>query len=333
MKIKRLCVLFACFCLLSQEVSAGITIKDGWFVSTEEVATMSAEEHFNEGAQAMACQDWYEAAKQFRIVSCNFPDTAIGQESYYWLGVAYYQLAELDFANDAFTAYLKSQNTPQFFEQTIYYKFNIANRFRLGAKKRLFGTKQLPKWAPAYELAIEIFDEVIAAVPCHDLAAQALYIKGYVRWQEHAYRDCIDVYLQLIRRFPKHELAPLCYLNITNVYLEQSQYEFQNPDLLGLAEINVRRFEQEFPGDERLLQAEYNLQTIKETYAHGLFCTGMFYERTKKPWASVIYYQRAINQFPDTQVAQMCYRRLNFLEGCRPIPPEINGEEIEEEVS
>jgi len=297
----------------ASELSAGYTFKDGWFVDTADLATLSLDEHYNLGAQAMQCQRWSDAANQFRIVTLNFPNSPLGQESYFWLGVAYYNLKELDFANDAFSSYLRAQNTPQYFEETIYYKYDIADQFRCGAKKRLFGTKQLPKWAPAYALAIEIFDEVIAAVPCHDLAAKALYIKGYLLWQDNDFRGSVDVFVQLIRRFPKHELAPESYLSITNIYLEQSQIEFQNPDLLGLAEINVRRFEQDFPGDEKVEQARINLQTIKETYARGLFETGQFYERTDKPWAAVIYYKRATAQFPDTNIAQCCYRRLNTL--------------------
>lgn len=321
MKIKGFIVcLFLCFHMAAH---AGYTFKDGWFVNTNDLPTMSVEEHFALGAKAMENCDWYEGVRQFNIVSSNFPYTPCGQEAFYYLGVCYYQLAELDFANESFSSYLKAHNTPQYFEETIIYKFNIANRFRSGEKKRLFGTKQLPKWAPAYSLAVEIFDEIIAAVPCHDLAAQSLYIKGWILWQERAYSDSIDIFMQLIRRFPKHELCPESYLAITNIYLEQSQYEFQNPDLLGLAEINVRRFQQEFPSDERVFQAEYNLQTIKETYAFGLYATGQFYERTKKPWASVIYYQRAIIQFPDTIVAQRCYSRMCALEGCCMLPQPV----------
>lgn len=333
MKLKRFYTLIlSCIaCFVVDDAHAAYTIKDGWFVSTDEVAKMPPEEHFNKGAEAIACRDWYEGVRQFGILSINFPNSPLGQVSNFWLGVCYFYLSELDFANNAFTAYLGSQTTPQYFEETIRYKFEIANRFRCGAKKRLFGTQQLPKWAPADALTIEIFDEVIAAVPCHDLAAQSLYMKGWILWNDRVYGESVDVFAQLIRRFPKHELAPESYLAITDIYLEQSQVEFQNPDLLGLAEINVRKFQQDFPGDERLYQAEFNLQTIKETYAYGLYCTGLFYERICKPWASVIYYQRAMCMFPDTFVAQRCNARLTMLDGCCEFP-EVVVEPVDDDL-
>ena len=98
-------------------------------------------------------------------------------------------------------------------------------------------------------------------------------------------------------------MAPLAYLCINRVYVEQSLSEFQNPDLLALAQINYRKFARDFPKEERLAEAEADIHAIKEIYARGLYDTGQFYERVSKPKASVIYYLNAIKQFPDTHVA------------------------------
>lgn len=65
--------------------------------------------------------------------------------------------------------------------------------------------------------------------------------------------------------------------------------------------------------EERLEEAENNVEEIKEIYARGLYDTGQFYERVKKPRASIIYYKNAIKQFPDTQIAQLCQERLEAL--------------------
>ncbi len=44
-----------------------------------------------------------------------------------------------------------------------------------------------------------------------------------------------------------------------------------------------------------------------------LYETAQFYERTDKAQASVIYYQNAITQFPDTKVADRCRNRLRAI--------------------
>jgi outer membrane protein assembly factor BamD (BamD/ComL family) len=127
------------------------------------------------------------------------------------------------------------------------------------------------------------------------------------------YRFAVDSFQMVIRRFPRFEKTPDCYLFIGKIYLEQSRYEFQNSDILAFAHLNLRKFERDFPREERLCDAQEDLMAIKEIYAHGLYTTGRFYERTFKPKAAMIYYNDAIRQFPETCVADVCRSRMLFL--------------------
>lgn len=309
---------FSACCLLLfgfTTAEAAFTIRDGKVVDASEVATLSVEEHYRIAVAAMEHEDWPEAVRQFSIVTANFPRTPHAQEGAFYLGVAHFQVEDYDFANDAFSNYLKANNNPRFFEETLQYKFAIACQFKAGAKKHFFGTKQLPKWASGRDHALTIFDEVIAAVPCHDLAAWSLYSKAEMLAEDRIFRESVEVYQQLIRRFPKHELAPESYLAISDLYITQSNYEMQNPDLLAFAQINLRRFKQDFPREERLALAEQNLMILKETYANSLYQTGLLYERKQHPRASIIYYKSAIAQFPETSTAQLCQKRLEQLNG------------------
>lgn len=306
-------VFFVMFCAAASFIEAGWTIQNGKLMDADEVAIFSAEEHYNLGVEALSCQDFREAAKQFRIVAKCFPTSSYGQDANYFLGVSYFELAEFDLANMALSDYIKAKSHPQYFIEAIEYKFRIAEAFKAGAKRRIWGTKQLPKWASGEAMGIQIYDEVIAALPSHDLAAKALYAKGNMKWQMREYRDSIEAFQLLARRFPKHELCPEAYLCINRVYLDQSRKEFQNPDILAFAELNLKRFKQQFPREERLCQAESDVLAIKEVYARGLYETGEFYERVGKSQASVIYYQNTVQRFPDTSFAARCIARLKCL--------------------
>lgn len=317
MNLKKvsLAVLFLSTCtMFPVNLDAAFVFKNGKLIDAEELPQYSAEQHFKLGMQALESGCWSDAASQFTIVSSHYPVTPFGQEANYHLGVAYYYMQEYDFANTAFSNYLKCHNDPRFFLETIEYKFCIAEQFRCGAKRRFFQTRKMPKWASGQSLALDIYDEVISAAPSTDLAAKALYSKGYVLWQARDYKAAIDSLQLLIRRFPKHELAADCYVLINKVYLDQSVQEFQNPDLLALAQINMRKFKRDFPKEPRLEESEVDVQSIKEIYAQGLYETGLFYERTKKLGASIIYYQKTIREFPDTYIAQRCIARLNCLD-------------------
>lgn len=324
------CLIVLCSANLS--LQGAYTIQRGRLVDVCEAATMSVQGHFSAGSEAFNASDWPEAAMHFSIITINFPGTSYAQEAYFFLGASYYYLQEFDFANEAFTEYLKVQTSPRYFQETIDYKYSIANHFASGAKRRFFGTKKLPKWACGKSMALDIYDEVIAAVPCHEIAAQALISRGSLLWSSKDYPGAVESFQQVIRRFPKHEYAPDCYVHISKVYLEQGYYEFQNPDILAFAQINYNRFQRDFPREERLCEVEQDVKDIKEIYACGLYDTGLFYERTHNPRAAIIYYHNSIHQFPDTSIAELCKARLicidpTYVEQC--LEPVIDNGEMD----
>lgn len=330
MKIKFSVVAFATICSLiaGLPLEAAYTIREGRLVDVDIAATLSPQEHFELGAEAMDRCNWGEAARQFRIVSTCFPASTYGQEALFYLGVCEFENSEYEDANFAFSEYLRVQNNPKFFLEAIEYKYQIAERFRCGARRRFLGSRKFPKWATAKTLALKIYDEVIAALPSHELAANALYSRGCLLWKLRDYRQSIDAFQLIIRRFPKSEIAPSCYINIGRIFVEQCRLEYQNPDLLALAEINFRRFQRDFPREERLCEVEALVSEMKEIYAEGLYDTGKFYEKVGKPMAAVIYYRNVINRFPETCIAE---RAKQHLERLLPPPPCIVEEEEEEE--
>lgn len=306
---------FILFTVLSATtLNAALTMRDGKLTVAERTSDVSLSTIYNQGAEAMECGEWRRGAQQFEIVCLNAPEAPIGQTSQYNLGVCYFELEEYELANIAFTSYLQFSTNPVYFQKAVEYKFHIAEAFRNGAKRRPFNACQFPRMLTANDYAVEIYDDVIAAIPSGELAACALYSKGWVLWEMRNYKSSIDSFQMLIKRFPKHELAPESYLMITHIYLDQCRTEFQNPDILAFAEIICRKFKVDFPGDqERIARAEYNVLFIREQYAHGLFTTAQFYERTRNNEAALIYYQKAMLQFPDTQVAQRCRAKLQVI--------------------
>lgn len=256
---------------------------------------------------------WSSAAQEFEKIVFFFPKKDETANVYYKLGVSYFEMKEYDMANNAFSEYLKTSRHPEFFEETIEYKYSIAEQFKLGAKRRPFSHKYWPKVLTSKNAAVAVYDEIIMAVPNHEKTAFALYDKGCLLQSMEDHYGSIEAFQTLVRRFPKHELGPDAYLRIAQNYCMQSNYEFQNPDILALAELNVRRFEIDFPKEERLEEARGYVVRIKEIYAKGLCDLGQFYERTGHPVAAAIYYRSAIKEFPDTQVAEFCWCRLKAL--------------------
>ncbi|CRX37827.1 outer membrane protein assembly factor BamD [Estrella lausannensis] len=293
-----------------QPVFGGYVLIDGTLYHSDEIPSFSEEKHYELATNAFYSCDFEEAAKQFRILAINWPGCTYGQDAWFFAAVSYYETCDLDFSNCALTAYLRCQTAPRYFEEAVYYKLLIADRLAAGEMIHPIESTKLPKCIPAKGLAMEIYDEVISLMPTSELAAHAMFRKGCLEWSFGQYREAIATYQSLIRKFPKHELAPDAYLNMLRVYLAESRIEYQNPDILSFADITLRKFRQDFPKDERIDEGEVVVATIYEVFASGIYNIGEFYLRTKHPRAAVIYYQMVIAKFPTTKMAERAMCRL-----------------------
>ncbi|MGD2169075.1 MAG: outer membrane protein assembly factor BamD [Chlamydiota bacterium] len=259
-------------------------------------------------------QDWISLLNICEILIDEYPNTPFSEEALYYLGVGYYELNDYTMANNTFSEYLKKSDSPKFFESAIKYKFFIAESYRNGAHRRMFHLKKSPKIASAKEDAIEIYDEVISSLPYHDLTARSLFGKGIVQRDLEDFRDSIETFQSLIKRFPKHECSIDAFMEIGQTYLAQCNIKNLNPEIIALAELNLSKFKMAFPSEEKISELEKVLVQIKEIFAKSLYETGKFFERRKQKDAAIIYYAKVLTVFPETPTAQLCEERLKNLQ-------------------
>ena len=300
--------------LIEHNLKKTYTYSNGKLVQSKFIANLSVEEHFELGKEAFENEEWEAALLQFRTVVTSFPKTEESDQSHYYLGMSFYHVGEIALANSELSAYLKLPGTVDHFFDALEGKFLVAEKFRLGAKKYLFNLEKLPKWISAHEDAIDNYDEIIQALPAHELTVKSLFGKAQTLSYLKEYKESIETYEEIIHRFSSNFLVPECYLAISGIYKVQASKQYQNPDLLVLAQMNVKHFLSAFPQDPRVLVAKQEVEKVEEAYAKGLFETALFYERVNQPRASVIYYANVIKQFPKQSVAQDCRKKLMELE-------------------
>jgi len=274
------------------------------------VPICSVQEHYDLGCQEFYKNNWDDALINFMVITYHYQESPFYHDAIFYSGICYYFQSEYDLANKQFDRYLSVGGKLKHFEKVFEFKLEIANYYAKGKKKHIFGWERLPKWAPAKGDALSLFDEIIAALPGKEIAAQALYNKPSLLKIKKEYRESIEALQVLSRRFPKHSLAAESYLRISEIYLDQGRLESQNPDLIALAQVNIQRFVKSFPSDDRIDQAKMNLLAMQEVYAQSLYDTGRFYERKKKHSASSIYYEDTIRKYPGTKAAAKSEERL-----------------------
>lgn len=308
--VVRLFLFSLCFSL---PAFGAIVQINGKYCDDKFAPTMPLHEHYDQGYKQVQERNWEEGLHNFLVITTHYPESPFYSDALFYAGVCRYFLNDLELANKCFSNYLNQKTNLKHFEKVFLFKFQIAEGFRQGAKKRLFNVGPMPKLLPAKEEALAIYDEVISALPHNEVAAEALYSKGVLLGAQRKYKDAVDALIILTKRFPTHPKSVEAYLLISDIYLEESKRDTQNPDLLALAKIQVHHFRQQFPAQENIAKAESNLGEMGEVFAKSLYDTGRFYERKKKPLAAKIYYQEALKNYPESGSAKKCNERLALL--------------------
>lgn len=305
--------ILICHQVNQNQLHATLVQVNGKWTNEKYAPVYSIKDHFEIGYALTQEKKWDEALANFIIITKHFPNSEYYADSLFYSGVCYYFLADYQLSNRQFTAYLSQKEKLKYFDNVFIFKFHIAEAFRNGARKHFLDFEAFPRLFHAYEEALELYDEVISSMPHQELGTQALYAKADLLRSQRKYKDSIDVLNILVKRFPKHEMAPVAYLLISQIYLDVCLKDAQNPDLIALANINLTHFRKDFPSDERYSRAEQNIFEMEEIFAASLYETGRFYEKKKKTKASSIYYQEAVKRYPETESAEKCKERLIVL--------------------
>lgn len=283
------------------------------YLARVEAKRPKPQDYYNGAIKAFEEADFDSVVKNSDGLFQNYPLSILAAETRYMQAISYFNMGELHLADQALTHYLNDYSTLKHFEEAISHKFEIAQRYHEGERKRLFGGRHSPKWLSGKEDAVRLYDEVITTLPRHDLAAQSMFHKGNLLVSLESYKEAIESYQKLIRRFPKHPLAPESYLAIGQAYISQCENEFPDPNLIELAELNLRKFTEDFPGESRLADMGDMLQKIKENFAQDLYKNGRYYERKKKEKAAFLYYVSILQKYPTTEHAKKAEQRVAHL--------------------
>ncbi|NGX56839.1 MAG: Outer membrane protein assembly factor BamD [Candidatus Anoxychlamydiales bacterium] len=300
MKIKKYLLLF--------------TVFSSFAFAQDQSNEMSAQTYYTYASEAFNNENWMNVINYSKVLVKHYPNSPLTKEVSFYLGVAYFNLKDFELANRYFSRYLKNENSPRFFEEGLMYKFEIAQKFKNGAKKHAFSSSSGPKVINASEDALAIFEEIINTLPNHELACKSLFEKALLQITFEDYKESIDTFKTLINKFTKNELAIQSYVEISKVYLKQTTVKHQNLDVLEAAYLNLSKFEEAFPESEKLKETKKNIFNMEEKFAKGFLEIADFYLKTKKLTASKMYYAKIVNQFPNSTFAIKAQTKLDKIE-------------------
>lgn len=301
-----LVLLFPCLLLLAEEEDT----RPLWDIPT---ALKTAQDYHRDLQEAVATNHWWEVIDLADLISGYFPNSPFAEDASFSIGEAFYHLGQLELANRHFSLYLSQTLSPKHFEEALQYKFTIAEQYKEGVKKPLFGSHKMPKLLSGKDDAIEIYEEITFTLPQSEMAMVSLLHKALLQAEKEDFRPAQETLDLLIRRAPKHELAVLAFLDKLSFFHQEAEMASPDPNILDLAEVALQKFRLSFPREERIAEAEREFRAIQSCFADNLLTIGKFFEKTKKYKAAELYYEKIVSQFPLTEGASEAQTRLEKL--------------------
>lgn len=305
-------LVLLCFCLSSFQLEAGYRKYGGNWIQEKYVPYMSLDKHLELAKQCQEQQDWLRALNHYEIVLHHSAQRAAHLEALYGTAFCRYNLGDYENANISANTYLKEADRNQLLMPLMEMKFQIAEKFKAGAKRRPFSWSVMPKILSAKELAAQIYDEVAVAAARTDLAAQALLSKAFLLRRQKQFSHSNQALQQIINDFDKQPYVLQAFGEIARNYLLEMRTSSKSEEFLELARINRQKMLMRFPNADTV-DFDRSFQAMRELYAMSLIEAAELYRKKGQASACKLYIGRVTSLYSDTRAALQAQQTLQKL--------------------
>lgn len=278
--------------------------KNGKLIDFKKEPWLSQQDHYNQVLKASDNKQWLDLIENGVVIINHYKNSPFVDETRFLVAKAFLEIDDFARANDALGQYLTYTVSPKHYEEVMEMKLSLAKAFENGEIKNLVGLPGIPHWVDARKEAFDLYDEVASAMPTHILAEKAILGKADLQMKLGDYRLAISTSEGFLRRYSKSALAPQAFENIGLCQLKLVQQEFLDPDLLSLAEMNFKKFQEQFPAHPRIEVIQNNLNEMRELFASNMLKNAKYFNKVKKNGASDFYYKKIVELYPETQSAK-----------------------------
>lgn len=140
---------------------------------------------------------------------------------------------------------------------------------------------------------------------------EALFTLARAHDARREYIAAASEYQRLASEFPTHPHALAARLGTCEAYANLSPRPQLDQEYTHAALTHCESVVANYPGTPQAEQANERITELRHRLAQKAYETGMFYFRRRAWDASVIYFQRAVEQYPDTTVAPAALLRMH----------------------
>jgi outer membrane protein assembly factor BamD (BamD/ComL family) len=285
--------------------------KNGQLIDFKKEPWLPMQDHYNDVLKAHDESQWLKLIENGVVIINHYKNSPFVDETRFLVAKAFCEINDYARAHDALGQYLNYTVTPKHYEEVMEMKLKLAAAFENGEIKNLVGLPGIPHWIDPKKEAISLYEEVASALPTSRLAEQAIMGRAGLEIKLKDYKLAIATSETFLRKYAKSSLAPQAFENIGLCHLRLVQDEFLDPDLLSLAEMNYKKFVDQFPSHPKLENIKNNLIEMKELFASNLLTTARYYKKVKKYGAANFYLKKIPELYPETHSAAVALNALS----------------------
>jgi outer membrane protein assembly factor BamD len=158
--------------------------------------------------------------------------------------------------------------------------------------------------------AATLFGQFLALAPGDPRVAEATYLTGRAHVGAREYVTAASDFLRVVNEFPSDTLARHARMGLCEAYVKLSPNPQLDQEYTSTAVAYCESYAEIFPNTPQADRARRYVGELNEKLALKEYQTGLFYFRRRAYDASVIYFNRAVADYPRTAVAAAALLKL-----------------------
>ena len=254
-------------------------------------------------------KQYEEAKREFKKLLKSYPKSFDASESEYYLGLTEEAEGNLYEAYKAYQKVIDKYPFSKRIQEIIEREYKIGEAFLAGAKRKSLGVT-----LPVENPAIEIFNKVVENSTYGPLAPAAQYKLGLVLKSLLRYYEAEEAFNKVISSYPESNWVEASRFQLASCRAAVSRSPDYDQVATNEAKQKFEEFLRDHPDAVLSVDAEKNIEQLREKEAESNYNIGRFYEKQKACEAAKAYYSDIVNNYSQSIWAAKALERLQMME-------------------
>jgi outer membrane protein assembly factor BamD len=163
-----------------------------------------------------------------------------------------------------------------------------------------------------WQEAIRLFEEVRFMGPGSELAREATFLQAMARFKQETYVVAASDFKSVRRSFASSPLAERAQYMVGESYYKLSPRPELDQSYTLYAVPEFQAFLRDFPNASQSLRdsAQARIKELRNKLARKVFLSGELYTKMEEPKSALVYFERVLDQYYDTESAPEAQLRI-----------------------